>query len=129
MTEEGTNCMTIEAKIQELVDQISQLDRFDREAILAIMRDHAAVVRAGPRIPMVVRLLDPGIMRIDTLRLFAAEFNVAENAVANLLRNTEAELRCRELLVCWTSYMQNRGTPAEPSYVIAVPDGAVSRML
>ena len=122
--------MTNEENIRDLSDQICRLDLpFDPDAILAIVRAHVAVVPSGPHIAIVVRLLEPGHARVNTVRTFANKMKINEDQVAEYVRKARALVEHPEIPMFWMSYMQNMGTIEEPSYVIALPKFAVIEML
>lgn len=122
--------MSNEEKLRDLADQICRLDiPFDREAIVKIVRDHVSAIPAGPRIPMVIRLIEPGYASVNTVSSFASEMHIDEDLVAQRIEGLRLTVEPPDILVCWMSYLQNVGTVEEPRYVLAWPLAALSQML
>jgi len=96
---------TREAAMRDLADEICRLDLpFDREAVLAIVRGHVAIVPGGPRIPIAVKVANPGSGRLQIDSVVAVGAS-------------------------WMTHMQNLGTRDEPNYIVAMPELAAYELL
>lgn len=123
--------MTTEANLRDLADQICRLDLpFDPEAIVALLRGHVAVVPGGPRLPVILRVVEPGRLAIDSVASFAEALQIPEDQVAERIEILRASVALDRSGVAtfWMSYIQNLGTRPEPNYIVALPKLAACQL-